>query len=64
MANAEPSDQRTLSLDNDFQQEIDRMNASPALQALLAEREKEVGAIPIEAIRGRLEYRSEKSSLP
>jgi len=39
---------------DDFQQEIDQLNASPEFQQLLRDRAKERGTIPIEVIRDRL----------
>lgn len=49
-----PGDKNPIGFFDEFQQEIDRMNANSALQALLAEREQEAGTIPIEDIRARL----------
>jgi hypothetical protein len=40
---------------DDLQQEIDQLNASAEFQALLRERSKEQGTIPIEEIRARLD---------
>jgi hypothetical protein len=39
---------------DDFQQEIDQLNASAEFQQLLRDRAKERGTIPIEVIRARL----------
>jgi hypothetical protein len=39
---------------DDFQREIDRLDASPEFQQLLRDRAKERGTIPIEEIRARL----------
>jgi hypothetical protein len=39
---------------DDFQREIDQLNASAEFQQLLRDRAKEQGTIPIEVIRARL----------
>jgi hypothetical protein len=64
LVRTEAGDEYLIGFVDEFQQEIDRMNASSALQALLTEREKEAATIPIEVIQARLGQRPEKSSLP
>ena len=60
MAEKEPLILRTASgeyfvgIVDDFQHEIDQLNASAEFQQLLRDRAKERGTIPIEDIRARL----------
>jgi len=43
-----------IGIVDDFQHEIDQLNASAEFQQLLRDRAKEQGTIPIEVIRDRL----------
>jgi hypothetical protein len=47
-------DEYILGVVDDFQREIERYDASSALQALLRERGEEKGVVPIEEIQARI----------